>query len=436
MDEELVALSECICTTVDLITNRNHSAPPTEPDPDPDPDAGQNVTSFDYCASQGSAASNDPLRRVEELLFTRVVVVICALGVAGNVGNLLVLVPQGRRCAKGRIERSVYWGLVSLAVSDLFFCLTVIPKAFTERDPFVSRPDFSLAYAVYGDGLINVFVMASTWLTVAMAVGRYLAVCHPFRARQVIGTTLTKRAVFAVYATCFACNAPRFFVYRAASIVCGQPPVEEEFHFRWPGYVNVRRNPTVETVYMWSYFAVGVFLPCVLLSVSNAFLIRALHGADAALRSSPRRRSSDSTGDQYRPITVTLVALVAMYVILVSPAEIVIFMRHRFVAGDVTYGDTYDLVAAVGNTLQAVNFSLNFVLYYVINAHFRRALSELVRGRCRRRRRRHSFGASLSLTGSVSLNNVRRHRLTGYKMAELPVDSSPEIVSIAAVQAV
>lgn len=430
MDDELLALGECICSTVDLINNRNHSASLTEPEPETD----QNVTSFDYCAFQGSAASNDPLRHVEELLFTRVIVAICALGVAGNVGNLLVLVPQGRRCAKGRIERSVYWGLVSLAVSDLFFCVSVIPKAFTERDPFVSRPDFSLAYAVYGDGLINVFIMASTWLTVAMAVGRYLAVCHPFRARQVIGATLTKRAVFAVYGAGVVCNAPRFFVYRVASIVCGQPPAAvEEFHFRWPGYVNVRRNPTLETVYMWWYFAVGVFLPCVLLSASNAFLVRALQGSTAdAFLPSRRRRSRDPTGDQYRPVTVTLVALVAMYVILVSPAEIVIFMRHRFVADDVTYDDTYDLVAAVGNTLQAVNFSLNFVLYYVINVHFRRALSALVIRRCRRRR--HSFGASLSLTESVSLNNVRRHRLTGYKMAELPVDSSPETVTMAAVQ--
>jgi len=46
------------------------------------------------------------------------------------------------------------------------------------------------------------------------------------------------------------------------------------------------------------------------------------------------------------------------------------------------YSLQYNLVAAVSNTLQAVNFSVNFVLYYAINAHFRRAIGSLLRCRC------------------------------------------------------
>ena len=44
--------------------------------------------------------------------------------------------------------------------------------------------------------------------------------------------------------------------------------------------------------------------------------------------------------------------------------------------------DSYNLFAATANTLQAVNFSVNFILYYIINVHFRRAVSRLLR--CRR----------------------------------------------------
>lgn len=44
--------------------------------------------------------------------------------------------------------------------------------------------------------------------------------------------------------------------------------------------------------------------------------------------------------------------------------------------------DWYNLITAICNTLQAVNYSINFVLYYIINVHFRRAVVRLIR--CRR----------------------------------------------------
>ena len=38
---------------------------------------------------------------------------------------------------------------------------------------------FQLLYRAYGAAIINNFMLSSTWLTVAMSFGRYLAVCHP-----------------------------------------------------------------------------------------------------------------------------------------------------------------------------------------------------------------------------------------------------------------
>ena len=84
-------------------------------------------------------------------------------------------------------------GLVALAVSDLFFCLTVIPHAWVDkmRFQFDSR-GFDLYYTAYGDAIVNSFITSSTWLTVAMATSRYLAVVHPIRARDIIGMTFAK----------------------------------------------------------------------------------------------------------------------------------------------------------------------------------------------------------------------------------------------------
>jgi len=161
---------------------------------------GENYTSNDtFCSpatgSVRDSEANEYYRNVEELLYTRVAVVICAVGLVGNVCNLFVLIPQGRHCSMGRIEKFAYWGLVSLSISDACFCLLVIPHAFLERDPYsLHSVSFSVLYAVYSTAMLNVFSMASTWLTVILAIGRYLAICHPFKAREFIGRTVAKRA--------------------------------------------------------------------------------------------------------------------------------------------------------------------------------------------------------------------------------------------------
>jgi hypothetical protein len=274
-------------------------------------------------------SANIHFRYLEELLKNRIAIVICVLGLVGNLANLLVLVPQGHS-AMGRMERFAYWGLVSLAVSDAMFCLTVVPHAFVERDPIVFAIDFSLLYSVYGDALVNVFIMASTWITVTLAVGRYLAICHPFRAREIIGTTIAKRAVFLVYGACIALNVPRFLVYRVEHIRCGDVV---ELYFRWPGPTHVKTSPVVERVHMWLYFVVGILVPFVCLVVSNVFLVRALRVARSKL--TLIRAVETRTADPYRPVTLTLavtltlVVLVIMYVVLVSPAEFAMFLRQR-----------------------------------------------------------------------------------------------------------
>lgn len=271
-----------------------------------------------------SPSANVHFRNIEEILNSRIAVAVCIFGLIGNIGNLIVLLPQGRHCSMGRIERFAYCGLVALTVSDGLFCLTVIPQSFVEQNAVVHRlDDFRLLYAVYGNALVNVFSMASTWLTVTLAVGRYLAICHPFRAREVIGTTVAKRAIFVVYAACVVFNIPRFLTYGVERISCGD---SMELYFQWPGETHVKRRPELERIYMWLYFVFGIGVPFVCLVFSNVFLVRALRVACVRLQSI---RAVDVCNlHQYRPITMTLVALVAMHIVLVSPAEFALFLRQ------------------------------------------------------------------------------------------------------------
>ena len=69
-------------------------------------------------------------------------------------------------------------------------------------------------------GLINVFKVSSTWLTVNMAVGRYIAICHPLHARGYIGQQGTLIAVASIFVGSVVFNLPRFWHYQLAATPC------------------------------------------------------------------------------------------------------------------------------------------------------------------------------------------------------------------------
>jgi len=346
--------------------------------------------------------------QIEDVLYQRVVVAIACFGLIGNVVNITVLAAAGRRQNLGglsstRIQRFARLGLMALAVADSSFCLAIIPHAFVERDPFRPSIEFSLLYAAYADAFINWFAMSGTWLTVSMAVGRYAAVCHPFRARAAIGRKVALQAIALVFIVCLIANVPRFLRYTVESVRCPQSPVDEnstianwtiEYYFRWHGLLHARRNLHLELAYVWLYFIVAVAAPLIVLLYTGCRLGFRLRRSrrDAVERDmlSGGGGGTAATSEAIdRPFTVTLVAVAAMHVILVSPAELLNFTRQHLlfdtsrdnamtVSNSNTSVEAYNLLATVLNTLQAANYSLNFLLYCAVNVAFRRRFVELV----------------------------------------------------------
>jgi len=287
-------------------------------------------------------------------------------------------------------------GLMALAVSDSLFCLCVLPHAFVERDPVTTSVNFSLVFSAYGESAINVFAMIGTWLTVAMATGRYAAVCHPFKARAAIGRTVALRMIGVVLATCVVFNVPRFFRNSIescplsvgadvnASDVTASDVSGVLVYFRWFGPVHTIRSRRLELAYVWIYFLVSVMVPLLVLIFTGLRLACWLRRGRLDGAAGAEERGAAAAGefgrfhDIDRSFTVTLVAVALMHIVLVCPAELVNFSRgHLLDPRDDGY-HVYNLLATVLNTLQAANYSFNFLLYCAINVTFRRRFLELV----------------------------------------------------------
>jgi len=145
---------------------------------------------------------------------------------------------------------------------------------------------FPLYFDMYHEGLFNVLLVSSTWLTVVMAVGRYVAVCKPLHARGFISVRGTRIAIASVFVGSILFNLPRFWHYEALSMPCGdllppagRPPSADvcpscRYYIKHTG--PLYDNPTFVAVYGVACSAVAILLPLPVLTVCNVCLARAL----------------------------------------------------------------------------------------------------------------------------------------------------------------
>ncbi|XP_060073146.1 orexin receptor type 2-like [Ylistrum balloti] len=112
-----------------------------------------------------------------EPLGTESIAIICMLAVfsvIGTVGNVLVIYVYAQR--KDHLTSSVF--ILALAGTDFITCLIVIPYTIVAIfETYVLRFD---AVCKFYNFLITSNVPLSAFIMVAIAVDRYICICHPF----------------------------------------------------------------------------------------------------------------------------------------------------------------------------------------------------------------------------------------------------------------
>ena len=198
---------------------------------------------------------------------------ICVFGMVGNLLTLYILTRKRLKSTCDGTERTVHISLLALAVSDLLLCLSLLPHGTFKEEPFAYESlSFQLVYRTYGPAVINTFILTSTWLTVTMALSRYLAIVHPFKARHVIGMTGTKASIVCVFLICLIFNMPRFFEKQIESLDCHDG--SKNYFQKHNGFFTT--NAEARKTFVWIYFTFGIFLPLTLLAFCNICLVRAL----------------------------------------------------------------------------------------------------------------------------------------------------------------
>ena len=388
--------------------------------------------------------------------------IVCCFGMIGNVLNFMVLTREKISRSLTKMEKSAHIGLIGLAISDFMFCLLAFIYTQIKFNDKYTEVSGVLLFHWLGGALITWFIVTSTWLTVAMAGERYLAVCHPFKARKLISLKKTRIIITVVYIVCLALTIPIGF----EKIIKDHLDCDGNIYYKIESRPEFTESVVVIRRLIWAILF--DFIPCIALLYFNVCLIYKIHTAktlrnamapaqknEVLLTKYPRELFSynsnsmssnysmkdrhaqsfihyspthkhrrHSANDEHRTysnkswryspqqslsrnatpqkkqmrarrrqtdnalnsVTATLVAVVVLFLILVSPSEILKFI-YQVGGGSNTY--TSKIVQSITNLMQAINFSVNFVLYCAVNKSFRSSLAAIFCFFCRKGR--HAF---------------------------------------------
>ena len=198
-------------------------------------------------------------------------VLLMIIGTFGIIGNISAIVVFTRQS----LQKSFYGLMLSLAVFDLIFIITVIfgfgiPSLSPEfKDTAIYQSTFFLTRT-----LANIAMMGSVYLTMAITIERYITVCHPFY--RVSHSWPTKRLVLLLVAFATLYNIPTFFelewIEKSELLKNGTNSTKYELE-----NTALRDDETYIQIYKtWLPLMLRLFGPYGLLITLNALIVREL----------------------------------------------------------------------------------------------------------------------------------------------------------------
>ena len=288
---------------------------------------------------------------------------ILTVGFAGNIMNLIIFTRHRMRHRRSDIEMAAVTGLMFLAMSDMMYCLVGLMTHFVWLYKGVE-----IYYISYKTALLNTFQYSSTWFMVTVAVERYLAVTHPFKARREASSRRTATTCIVLFLTSVIFNIPLFFKIRYT--------LSGTVYVPMPGPLT--RSETGQHVYtiVWSVF--GIFIPFAILAFCNVRFLIVIHRSQARIITTIVGRIPNQRSPVLNSTTVTLVSIICLFFVLVCPAMVLEFIGKfvRRMSDRSHY--RFHLSIIITNTLLGLNFAVNFLLYCYAIRDFRKTIANMV----------------------------------------------------------
>ncbi len=282
---------------------------------------------------------------------------ISLTGFAGNTISFLIL-------QRDRSTPVASFLLQSLAVADnIFLVLWIITYSVRYMLEYFDLDDQMhptwIYLRVFSFPILYMAQTQTIWLTVIIALNRYMAVCVPYRAPHLCNITNVYKEVAIVTIFAIVYNVPKFFeleVIQGENMTLGVNRTE------------LGSNKMYQLIYGdVMYYLVTFFIPLIILAFVNTRVI-VVYNATKRRRQRMRSTSSIRRQDNENNITLVMIMVVVIFLICQSPARIV----------QLVWGYTYKhctqlqyYLIHISITLEVLNSSINFLIYSVFHKRFR-----------------------------------------------------------------
>lgn len=215
-----------------------------------------------------------------------IALMICLLGSIANSVNIAVL-------SRKEMITSTNSILTALAVADLLVMLDYVPFAlhiYIKIGANLNRNSYAWAVFVYFHSIFSqTFHTISIWLTITLAVWRYIAIKFPQMNRTLCNKRNTNIAIGFAYAVCPIVCLPIYFAMHIQEVPRtnkhSNETINETIYLnessRDPVYaLTMTNNKELLTAIFWIYSVFLKLIPCIVLSIFSFCLILKMKSSD------------------------------------------------------------------------------------------------------------------------------------------------------------
>ncbi|XP_067006765.1 sex peptide receptor [Anabrus simplex] len=304
------------------------------------------------------------------------------------IANTLIVVVLSKR----HMRTPTNAVLMAMALCDMFTLLFPAPWLFymyTFGNHYKPLSPIGACYAwdVMNEVIPALFHTASIWLTLALAVQRYIYVCHAPVARTWCTMPRVRKCIAWIAVLAILHQSTRFFdrEYRLHVITWrGQESVTvcrvDQAHW-------VKEWVTLD-VYFTAYFCFRVIfvhtIPCISLVVLNVLLFRAMREAQLKRKKlfKENRKSECKRLRDSNCTTLMLIVVVTVFLLVEIPLAVVTVLHiYSNSIQEILDYSVANILILFTNFFIIVSYPINFAIYCGMSRQFRETFKELfIRG--------------------------------------------------------
>ena len=296
--------------------------------------------------------------------------IILIVGFVGNTLSFNVFISKGMR----GLSASVY--LAALSATDLVTLLCYVMVEWLRRGIVYLQPDWKVSF-VDTDYLCQfqmytsyVSRMSSVWLVVAFTVERYIGVCHPLRRIDICSVSSARKIVVFIFLSSMILVLYKPFLSGVFVSASG-----DKFCTTYPTYSFI--SFVLDSI----YGLLITLVPLTIISMMNFLIINRLF---ARKRKQKKTRILSEEALMRLEFTSILLVISFCFVAFNIPF-LVMWIRNFFFSKHITNpinDSMYDVESWQGwlyitRTIFYANYCINFFLYSITGAYFRRGLKAM-----------------------------------------------------------